>query len=292
MVTKIYTWLNKKYPQNFILKKPLFGSFIFLLFCFIFMVIYRPLKTQASLHFGYPLTMAIYLFASAASVFILIHIIKSTPFFSVKNEWTFIREVLSILLILSGIGISFYFMGFLMEDPANRWNLPTFFDSCKYGFLIGIIPFGFFTLTNYRHLFVTEVSQEFGSENPEVDKISSIKEEKTQISSRLKKEELSFFPQHFVYAESDGNYVVFHLSDEHQVRTELIRNSMNEIEQQLSGINYIIRIHRAFMVNVKMVRSKKGNALGYRLKLYGTDTEIPVSRQNVQSFDQLLKQFR
>jgi hypothetical protein len=104
--------------------------------------------------------MAIYLFASAASVFILIHIIKSTPFFSVKNEWTFIREVLSILLILSGIGISFYFMGFLMEAPANRWNLPTFFDSCKYGFLIGIIPFGFFTLTNYRHLFVT-VSQEF-----------------------------------------------------------------------------------------------------------------------------------
>ena len=292
MVKKIYTWLNKKYPQNFILKKPLSGSFIFLLFCFIFMVIYRPLKTQASLHFGYPVTMAIYLFASAASVFILIHIIKSTPFFSVKNEWTFIREVLSILLILSGIGISFYFMGFLMEAPANRWNLPTFFDSCKYGFLIGIIPFGFFTLTNYRHLFLTEVSQEFGSENPEVDKISSIKEEKTQISSRLKKEELSFFPQHFVYAESDGNYVVFHLSDEHQGRTELIRNSMNEIEQQLSGINYIIRIHRAFMVNVKMVRSKKGNALGYRLKLNGTDTEIPVSRQKVQSFDQLLKQFR
>jgi DNA-binding LytR/AlgR family response regulator len=177
-----------------------------------------------------------------------------------------------------------------MEEPANRWNISTFLDSCKYALFIGIVPYGFFTLVNYRHLFAEEVSQEYSSDNRQTD--NETQENKIHIISRLKKEELSFFPHEFLYAESDGNYVVFHLVDEKRIRTELIRNSMNEIEQQLAGVTYFSRIHRAFIVNVKKVSSKKGNTVGYKLKLYGAETEIPVSRQKVQSFDQLLKQYR
>jgi hypothetical protein len=292
MLPQIHKWLNYKYPQNFILRNPLRGSLIYSVFCFIFMLLYRPLRTHESQYFGYPVTMAIYMFTSAISVYILIHIIKSFSFFSGKKQWTFIKEVLSLLIVLTGTGITIYFMAFLLEVPANRWNLHTFVDSCKYGFLIGIIPLGFFTLVNYRHLFLIEVSQDFGYENQQGETIPSVKEEKIQISSRLKKEELSFSPQQFIYAESDGNYVIFHLIDKDQYQTKLIRNSMYEIDRQLSRITYLTRIHRAFIVNVMKVKSKKGNAMGYMLKLYGTDTEIPVSRQKVKTFDQLLKQFK
>jgi DNA-binding LytR/AlgR family response regulator len=139
-------------------------------------------------------------------------------------------------------------------------------------------------------LYAEEVSQEFGTQQAAI--AMTVPEDKIQIVSKLKKEELSFFPHDFLYAESDGNYVVFHLVVEQKEYTVLIRNSLNEIEQQLSGINYFSRIHRAFIVNVKKVSSKKGNTMGYRLKLYGSEAEIPVSRQNVQSFDLLLKQFR
>ncbi len=168
--------------------------------------------------------------------------------------------------------------------------MSTFLDSCKYPLFIGIFPFGFFTLLNYRSLFAEEVFQEFGIQQAEP--LSSAIETKIQIISRLKKEELSFFPHQFLYAESDGNYVIFHLAGEQKIRTELIRNSLNEIECQLSGIPYFKRTHRAFIVNVKKVSSKKGNALGYRLKVFGSDSEIPVSRNNVKSFDHLLCQFR
>jgi len=228
--------------------------------------------------------------ANAAFAYVLIRVIKSIPFFSSTNEWTFSKEIISVILILAGSGISFYIVGFYMEEPANRWNISTFLDSCKYALFIGIVPYGFFTLANYRHLFAEDVSQEFVLENSQ--KEISLPENKIQIISRLKKEELSFFPHEFLYAESDGNYVVFHLADEQKIRTELIRNSMNEIEQQLGGVTYFSRIHRAFIVNVKKVSSKKGNTVGYKLKLYGSDTEIPVSRQKVQSFDLLLKQYR
>lgn len=234
--------------------------------------------------------MAIYLLSWAVSVYIMIRIVTLIPLFSDKEEWTVGKEITSILLIFAGTGITTYFMGFIMEEPTDRWNILTFLDSCKYALFIGIFPFGFFTLLNYRHLFAEEVSEELGSQK--VENTSSVTEAKIQIISRLKKEELSFFPHQFLYAESDGNYVKFYLTGEQKIRTELIRNSMNEIEQQLSGIPYFARVHRAYIVNVKKVSSKKGNTLGYRLKVTGLDVEIPVSRNNVQSFDQLVKQFR
>jgi DNA-binding LytR/AlgR family response regulator len=112
-------------------------------------------------------------------------------------------------------------------------------------------------------------------------------EDLIQISSQLKKEELSFYPSQFLYAESDGNYVVFYLSINNLVKKEIIRNSINSIEQQLSGIPYFLRIHRAFIVNLKKVRSKQGNTLGYMIKLSETEIKIPVSRKNTKDFNKL-----
>jgi DNA-binding LytR/AlgR family response regulator len=112
-------------------------------------------------------------------------------------------------------------------------------------------------------------------------------EDLIQISSQLKKEELSFYPSQFLYAESDGNYVVFYLNINNLVKKEIIRNSINSIEQQLSEIPYFLRIHRAFIVNLKKVRSKQGNTLGYMIKLSETEIKIPVSRKNTKDFNKL-----
>jgi DNA-binding LytR/AlgR family response regulator len=72
----------------------------------------------------------------------------------------------------------------------------------------------------------------------------------------------------------------------------MIRNSINNIEQQLARIPFIMRIHRAFIVNLKMIVSKRGNTLGYQLKINELDTEIPVSRNHTKTFDRKMKQFR
>jgi membrane-bound metal-dependent hydrolase YbcI (DUF457 family) len=236
------------------------------------------------------MTMAIYFVATSVPVFFIIMILKKIRFFANPNEWTFLREIISVFIILLGMGTVLYFMGFLIELPANRWNFETFLDSCKHAFLVGIIPFGFFTITNYRYLFVTDIARDFTP-----DMISSPaekQEELLRIGSQLKKEELSFFPSQFLYAESEGNYVVFHWNENHQIQTKLIRNSISNIEQQLSVIPFFMRTHRAFIVNVKHVGSQKGNTLGYRIKLEGIDDILPVSRQNTREFDQLLKRYR
>jgi DNA-binding LytR/AlgR family response regulator len=282
--------VNKYFPQNFLIRKPLIGTLVFLAFCFGFVVMYKPLHVHEAWEFSFEISMAIYLASISIPLFFIILLLKKIPYYSDPEKWNILKEVSAIVLILLVMGIAIYFMGFLMEKHENRWNFATLFDSCKNAFLVGIIPMIFFTLMNYRHLFATDISRNF---NPETDQASGEKpEELIRISSQLKKEELNFYPGQFVYAESDSNYVIFYLHVNTEIQKKIIRNSISNIEQQLSLYPYLMRTHRAFIVNVKKVSSQKGNSLGYRLELDGIDASIPVSRQKTHDFDLLIKQYR
>jgi hypothetical protein len=288
MNNPVYKWLNKKYPQNFIIKHSLIGSAISLVSCLGFLVLYRPLGTHESRPLSYVSTMAVYCFILAISVLVMIRVLRSIKYFSDAEEWTILKECISILFILVGMGIFVYFAAFFVEEPSQRWNLSTFFNSCKYAFLIGVIPFLFFTLMNSHYFYAYSVRPENRqSSNPEDEQSEKI----IQIDSKLKKEKLNFYPDQFLYATSDGNYVVFFLNRNNKVEKEVIRNSINNIEEQLSQIPSIVRTHRAFIVNIRKVYLKKGNALGYQLKLSNIDVEIPVSRQNIKAFDQQFFKF-
>lgn len=289
MVKPVPEFFAKKYPQNFIIEKPYIGTLVFLAFCLTFVILYKPLNLHGSRSLGYELTMAVYLCTLSLPIFFSIKILKTTRYFSNPHEWSILKELTAIAIILFGMGIALYFFGFLFELPSDRWNLPTFFDSCKHAFLVGIIPFMFFTLTNYRYLFAKEIVQDYKPvANPTATQET---EELLKIESSLKKEEVSFYPSQLVYAESDGNYVVFHLDVDGRSHQKMVRNSMNNIEQQLTEIPFFMRTHRAFIVNLRKIRSKKGNTLGYRLKFSATDAEIPVSRQNTHDFDQIIKRY-
>jgi len=282
--------LTKKFPQNKMLKNPALGSLIIFGFFFLFMYIYKPLKTHESQIAGYTVTMAIYGFASALPVFILGKLIHSIKYFSNDEEWNLLKEFIAIFLILLTMGTVVYFMAFVVEKPADRWNFSTYFDSCKNVFLIGVIPFLFFTILNFRFLRSQTIPSVNGTIVPG-DLGSEIPEEIIQIDSKLKKEKLNFYPSQFLYAMSEGNYVEFYLNRDNHIQKEIIRNSISNISDQLIEIPFCVRTHRAFIVNVKKVHLKKGNTLGYRLKLTGIDVEIPVSRQNIQAFIQRYNEF-
>jgi len=290
MINQINKWLNRKFPQNYIIKNPYIGTLIIALFCFGFLTLYKPLNTHEAKTLSYEATMAIYCFASTIPIMVLVITLKTFKSFLKIERWTIFKELISIMFILIGMGIAIYFIAFFIEIPGQRWNISTFLDSCKYAFLIGIIPFTYFTAINYRYLFIIDSPLNEESNTIE-NSIIKPSEEIIQISSKLKKEDLSFYPSQFMYALSDGNYVVFYLKQDNQIKKETIRNSINSIEQQLSEIPYFYRTHRAFIVNLKKVQKKQGNSLGYHLKLEGIKLKIPVSRQKTQIFNQRLEQF-
>ena len=279
------------YPQNYIIRYPLAGTIIISLFFFVFAILYKPMGFHPAKALSYALTMAVYSFLPGASIIISVKVIKSFRSFSDSKEWTILKEVVSVLLILFGIGIAVYFLGFFFESSGNRWTISTFLDSCKYALMIGILPFTFFTALNYRYLLSSGVNQY--EEIPETGEMETqTNEEPVQINSRLKKEELSFYPGEFLYAESDGNYVVFYLFKNNQIKKEVIRNSINNIEQQMSAVPYFMRTHRAFIVNLKKIRSRQGNSLGYLIKLTDTEFKIPVSRNRIDLFNNLFPKYQ
>jgi tetratricopeptide (TPR) repeat protein len=68
----------------------------------------------------------------------------------------------------------------------------------------------------------------------------------------------------------------------------LIRNTMANIEKQLSGDDQFLRCHRSYLVNTQKIKSVEGNTRQYYFVLEGTDEKIPISRS---SADQMLEKF-
>jgi hypothetical protein len=280
-----FSWLNNKFPRNYLIENPVTGAIINALFCFIFILLYKPLQTKASPHLSFETTMAVYSIGSGLALLLSVWILSFFKWFSDIKKWTILREIVSVFLILTGIGTVVYLMGFLIETPSGRLNIETYLDSVSRSFLLGLFPFIFFSALNYKYL--SPDTDLYGmKDNIKTPQKNNQKEQTIRISSRLKKEELSFCPADFVYAESDGNYVVFNILKNNDLKKEIIRNSISNIEQQLTEIPHIIRTHRAFIVNLKKVKSKHGNILGYQLRLSGTDVIIPVSRNNIRKFDE------
>jgi DNA-binding LytR/AlgR family response regulator len=290
MDKKINKFLNIKYPQNYIISNPSTGAIIIAVFCFGFSALYKPSDFHASRGLSYESTMALYSLIAGFCVIINVKILRNIRWFADINSWTLIKELVSVIFVLFGIAVIIYLSGFIIETAESRWNVHTILNSIKNVILVGLIPFAFFSAINYRYLFLKNIK------NGEDKYASSIMaepppEDLVHISSQLKKEELDFYPSQFIYAESDGNYVIFYLLVNNLIKKQIIRNSIGSVEQQLSVIPYFLRTHRSFIVNLKKVKSKQGNILGYQLKLSDTEFKIPVSREKTKIFNNLFSRY-
>ena len=269
------------YPQNHILKKPLTGCLIIGSFVFLFAVLYKPLDIHEGMQLSYVATMAVYSLAGTVAVYLCIQLLKLTEWFNNKKQWNLLKEFTSILIVLTGLGTVTYLMAFFIEPPADRWNLATFLDSCLHSYLIGIIPFGFFTVINHPGL---------QQKQPKIDKKADLyKGEKVEIKSSLKKEDLNFYTSQLIFAESDGNYVNFYLLTKGKIQRSTLRISISNLENQLDKYPEYLRVHRTFIVNLKQIEKRMGNKSGYRLKLKGIKEPIPVARKKIQEFEEGFK---
>ncbi len=278
---------GKRYPQNYLISNPLKGAAILFLFSFLFLLVYHPLDVHRSFYFGFEGTMLLYTSICALVAWLSIILLVRIPYFSKPGEWTLLREILFICLVLLFLGITVFLLAFVVEEPTqtSRWNLPTFFDSVKHVVLIYVVPFALFSLINARFIFL-----DFRST------VNTIRDEGKQelmvhISSSLKRESLDFRADEMVFAMASGNYVIFHLYGDNTLKKIPIRNSISEIEQQLAKIPMFFRCHRGFIINLCRVESRQGNASGYSLKMEHVKDRIPVSRNKIKEFDILFAQY-
>lgn len=92
-----------------------------------------------------------------------------------------------------------------------------------------------------------------------------------------------------LYIEAVGNYVkVYHLSDG-QVRTDMLRATSRQMEDELSVYPTIVRCHRAFLVNLQQVERIVAKAGTMQLVIKHCRESLPVSRSNMAQVKKTIK---
>lgn len=275
--------VKKSFAQNYLIQNPFIGTLILTLFYFGFVMLYQPFRLDHNTLFHFTISMFLYSLGGSLSFSGFIFLIKALfPSFFLKKNWTLLKELLTIFFSLLIMGIVIYFLGNLLNIKKSQINISGLFGAVKMTFLVGVIPFLFFTIKNIGNPYVTtkDIENERGVSDKSMIEIQSALKEKLQISV-----------DNLIYIVSNGNYVDFYLNLHDKIIRKTLRNSLNDIEKQLQDFPFCIRTHRAFLVNMKFIKDKKGNVQAYRLKLDGIDEEIPVSRKKITEFDSAFDKF-
>ena len=93
-----------------------------------------------------------------------------------------------------------------------------------------------------------------------------------------------------LYIEAVGNYVKVMQIREGEVKTNMLRATMKQMEDELLDYSMVVRCHRAFMVNLGQVEQISYNSRAMQLVMRHSHDTIPVSRSNVNKLKELLEQ--
>ena len=91
-----------------------------------------------------------------------------------------------------------------------------------------------------------------------------------------------------LYIEAVGNYVKVSQLHDGEVKTNMLRATMKQMEDALQAYPMIVRCHRAFMVNLGQVEQISSNSRAMQLVMRHCHDAIPVSRSNVSKLKELL----
>lgn len=98
--------------------------------------------------------------------------------------------------------------------------------------------------------------------------------------------EVRLLPDDLLYAEAEGNYVTVVYQENNEIKRQQIRQTMKQVMQMTEDNRQIIRVHRAYIVNLNHVVKVSGNSQGYQLSLDAANAQVPVSRSFVTEFNE------
>lgn len=233
------------------------------------------------------LVLAGYAVVSSAMLAVSVYVLPALfPAWYREERWTVGKEIVStlILCVLITLGNWCYTAGvFGME-----LNLSLLAVCLLWMVVIGPFPIVLFVMWN-RNLQLNRNLQEAMAMNARlaeriqaeaVSELGSAEACEELLLEGGTRERLTLAPARLLYAESEGNYVRLNYldADSSKPMVKLLRLTLKQAEDAFTDYPYIIRCHRAYLVNLHRVTKVSGNAQGCRLHLEGCEKEVPVSR--------------
>lgn len=193
------------------------------------------------------------------------------------SKWTVIKQIGWQLWVLFCIGFAnFLYSSFFFHFPDH---LNAFFYYQFYTLSVGVIPVVVTTVWNQNRLLAENlrIANEYNADFA-AKTISQTSELKVCLMAENNKDKLDVNSTDLIYITSTGNYIQIFYQHDKVLKNVLLRNTLKQAEDQLKETHFMIKCHRAFLVNRNKIVHVKGNSQGLRLVLDGTDEEIPVSR--------------
>ena len=92
-----------------------------------------------------------------------------------------------------------------------------------------------------------------------------------------------------LFVETIGNYVKVCYLRDGRVRTDMLRATSKQMENDLRAYPMIVRCHRAFLVNLSQVEQIVAKSGSMQLIIKHSHDSIPVSRSNVSQIKDVIK---
>ena len=287
----MFSFLKKPYPYYSFSFRDVYSNFLIGCFVAFFLIVFQPFgvsiwKTDYKI-------LKLLGFGFVSFICPLIFRFISTSIFKKQNPeetWTVWKETLGLLLVLVFIAFGNLCYGNLIR--ISHVNFQELLLALMATFLLGLFPITANVLLKYNR-FVTLNQKDAELMEAEVIDFQNrvevespiIKENQVDLKEDLliliaenDKDRFELKPEELLFIESADNYsnIVFYRNN--KVNQQLLRGSLKRIESQIT-FPFIVRCHRSYIVNLKMINHIKGNAQGYRIdfKVELKDT-IPVSR--------------
>ena len=217
------------------------------------------------------------------------------PRFYDESRWTVGRNMLntSLSLILVSWGNIAY--GYAFGITWQRLNVSVFPAALLITLAVGIIPIMLITILRQKRLLAISLREAGQLSDSLAAAGSSPQAQEANAPLSLqgtgKDDLLEINSAHLLYVEAYGNYVKIHYLKNNVVVQNMLRTTVKQIEDATGGYPRIVKCHRAFLVNLEAVRQVSGNSQGYRLRLNGTEAEVPVSRAYTSAIKNKIEQF-
>ena len=274
----LISWLQKPYPFLEQSKDKWTLAVCSGVFVALFLIVFQPFDaikiTQYKLVFlaGFGLCVCI---GIIVNYFILPRLF--TRLFNAE-QWQIQNEIVYILWTLMLITcLNYLYNTYIGANIAKYKSLWEFFGITV---AIGIFPVVILTFFIERKLNERNSSDAKRLSKSLTDK--NIEESTSKririISDSLKAQPLDLDLNDFLFATSDNNYTTIFYSENNELKRQLLRLSLKNLEDQLSDYASFIRCHRSYIVNKDKITSVTGNARSLVLQVKDYNGTIPVSR--------------
>ena len=253
---------------------------------FLFEYFIIPFQRNPDEHlYGYAV---ISLFHVGVASFIYLMYFGVVSFLINDEDWKVYKELLAMAFLLFFIGIGEWAIRDVIYDHPNNWALNILIEEVWHAYLSGSVIIILVLSFNYNLLMRKNLAHalDLGIPKGNADRI---KQGAVFLETQTKSDDFQLDPSQLLCVKADGNYSEFYIKQNDEIQKLIKRITLQNTKDQLQSFPYLVKTHRAFLLNGHKVTKIDGNAQGFQVSIEGLPFTIPVSRKNIDDFNSALQ---